>query len=100
MKGYSFAWDPRATIDVLSARARLGVVRAAALDEELELVRERLSALPESAPRAWLRGQWSPTIRKLILSRNPYHLYYAVDVAAEEVVALALRHERQRSPKL
>jgi plasmid stabilization system protein ParE len=100
MKPYAFVWDPRAAVEVLQARARLGVVRAATLDAELERARDRLCLLPWSAPRAWLREEWSETIRKLGLSRSPYHLYYAVDVSAEEVVALALRHEKQAEPDL
>ena len=97
---YRFVWDHRAALDVLNARTYLGVVRAELLDAELDVVRVRLELLPKSAPPAWLLGKWSETVRKLGLTNSPYHLYYAVDVAAEEVVALALRHERARPPKL
>jgi plasmid stabilization system protein ParE len=93
---YQFVWDQRAALELLAARTFLGRDRAAALDDELDVVAERLAEHPYAAPPAFLRGAWSESIRKLGLSKNPYHLYYEVDVAAEEVVVLSIRHESKR----
>ncbi len=100
MRSFRVVWDHAAALDVLEARAFLGVVRAATLDAELEKITERLSALPESAPPAYLRGRWSKTIRRLSLSRSPFYLFYIPDLAAEEVLMLALKHKSARPPKL
>jgi plasmid stabilization system protein ParE len=100
MRQYSVSWDPRAARELTDARAWLGSGRAVELNDELRHVRERLGAFPEMAPPVRLRGTWSTTVRRLVLIRNPYHLYYRVNHEAERIVVLSLWHERRRPPRL
>ena len=100
MRQFTVTWAPQASLDVLSARAGLGPVRAADLDDELERIRERLALLPEMGAPVKTRKEWSHTLRRVILGLSPYHLYYRVNVEAERVVVVALRHERRRPARL
>jgi plasmid stabilization system protein ParE len=101
MRSFAVTWSAAASLELLGARAYLGVVRAYALDDEVDRVTERLAALPESgAPTEPRRGQWSREIRKVVLSRNPYTLYYRLDLEAERVVIVAVRHQRRSPPRL
>ncbi len=93
-------WDRQGSLDVLDARARLGPFRAADLDAELEEVRERLAAFPDSGAEVKIRGEWSTKIRRVSLSRSPYRLFYRVNPKAERVVIFSLRHNRRRNPKM
>ena len=43
---------------------------------------------------------WEMSARRVILSRSPYHVYYRVSLAAERVIIVAVRHERERPRKL
>lgn len=99
MRQFTILWDPQGSLDVLSARAFLGPVRAADLDDELEQVRERLAALPELGAPVKTRRAWSLIVRRVILGRSPYHLYYRVNLQEERVVLFALRHESRRPPR-
>jgi plasmid stabilization system protein ParE len=101
MRHFTVTWDPRASLEVLAARTYLGVVRAAALDDELVRIRERLEGLPESGkPVEKSRGTWSTEIRKVSLSQSPYQLYYRVNLEAQRVVIFCLRHEKRRPLRL
>jgi plasmid stabilization system protein ParE len=100
MRQFAVLWDPRASLDVLSARTLLGPVRAAALDEELELLATRLAVLPEMGAPVKTRKEWSLVVRRLVLTRSPYHLYYRLSLVAERVVLFALWHENRRPPRL
>jgi len=100
MRNFTVVFNSDGTLDVISARAFLGVGRAADLDEELEQVRNRLSALPESGnPTKTRRGGWSFHVRRVVLSSVRFTLYYRLDLEAELVVISALRHQRQRQPR-
>lgn len=100
MRRYAVAWAPLASLDLLATRTFLGPRRGAELDEDLERVRERLSALPESGAPVKVRGKWTNQVRRISLSRSPYHLFYRVNAAAERVVIISFRHERRRPPRL
>lgn len=100
MRQFTVLWDQCASLDLLSARTFLGPVRAAALDEELNHLRKRLSALPEMGAPVKTRKEWSLVVRRLILSRSPYHLYYRLNLPAERVVLVALWHESRRPPRI
>ena len=100
MRDFTVAWDHLGAIEHLEARAFLGVTRAARLDEELQRVVARLAACPESGQRIQIRpGVWSDVERKIPLSRSPYVLFYRLDIDAERVTILRLRHERARPLK-
>ncbi len=81
-------------------RAYLGPGLAVMLDAELELVTERLAANPELAPRAWWRAKRHPRVRRLVLLRCPFHLYYAVEHETQGIVILSVWHEKRRPSKL
>jgi plasmid stabilization system protein ParE len=100
MRRFSVTWDPKASLEVLSARAFLGPVHAADFDDELETLRERLAGLPESGAPVEIRGDWSTKIRKVNLTRSPYRLYYRLNLPAERVVIFCVRHQRRRPPRL
>lgn len=76
MKAYTVRLEARAQHEVEEARARMGAGRGVVLDEELRAVQERLSENPEIGPRARTRSGRHPTLRWLVLLRNPYLLYW------------------------
>jgi plasmid stabilization system protein ParE len=100
VKAYAIQWSARARAEVEEIRAYLGSGLAIMLDAELELVTERLSENPELAPRAYWRATRHPRVRRLILLRCPFHLYYAVDHTKQRIVVLSVWHEKRKPPKL
>jgi len=100
MRSFAVIWDPEASLDTLSARAFLGVARAAELDEEIERIVKRLAAFPESGAPVKMRRRWSFAVRRVTLSRNPYLLFYRLDLEAQRIVIVALRHQRSRPLRL
>ena len=44
------------------------------------------------------RAQAKPTLRKIGVPRYPYNVYYTVDVQAEEVIIITVRHT-SRAPE-
>jgi len=100
MRNFTVRWRPQGSLHVLQARAFLGPYRAAVLDQELEEIRERLSALPESGAPVKTRRGWSLDVRKMILTRSPYHLYYRLDLEGKRVILFTLWHENRRPPRL
>lgn len=67
-----------------------------AIREELTKARELLSRNPEAGPAA----EDHPGIRRLLLIRVSYHLYYRVNHAARQVEILAFWHTRRMPPEL
>jgi len=100
MSRYRVAWDTRASVELLRARARLGVAGAADLDRALEHVRELLGTFPRLGGPAWLEGRWHETVRRLIVGETGYLLFYRVFDESAVVFVLSIRHEKQRPPKL
>jgi plasmid stabilization system protein ParE len=47
-----------------------------------------------------IRGKWSTTVRRVILDRSGYHLYYRARLEAGVIVVLCVWHERRRAPRL
>jgi len=68
MRHFTVTWDPKGSLELLRARAFLGPGRAEDLDDELEAIRVRLEALPESGAQVLVRGEWSSRIRKVPLT--------------------------------
>lgn len=100
MKPYTVRLEARAQREVEEARERIGAGRLVVLDEELRAVQERLSENPEIGPRARTRSGRHPTLRWLVLLRNPYLLYYWVSHKRELVAIVSLWHNRRRRPKV
>ena len=100
MKAYTIRWEPRALRELEEAQARMGAGRAVVLDEELDGAEQTLSENPEIGPRARTRSGRHPTLRWLVLLRNPYLLYYRVSHKRELVAVVSLWHNRRRRPKL
>lgn len=46
------------------------------LDEEVAEAFRRLEALPQAGARVRIRDEWSTTVRRVILDRCGYYLYY------------------------
>jgi plasmid stabilization system protein ParE len=99
MRCFAVLWTRRASLQVLRARTFLGPVRAADLDQELESVRERLEALPEVGAPVLRRGTWDLTLRRVILARTPFHVYYRLDIEQQNIEIVSLWHEKQRPPR-
>jgi hypothetical protein len=85
---------------VQEIRSWLGPGLAVMLDAELVLATDRLSANPEIAPRVWWRAKRHPRVRRLVLLRCPFHLYYAVEHAKKGIVILSMWHEKRMPLKL
>jgi len=100
VKAYAVAWEPRALREAEQIRAQMGAGRAVLLDEELDAAAERLSENPEIGPRARTRSGRHPTLRWLVLLRNPYLLYYRVSHKRRLVAVVSLWYNRRRRPKL
>lgn len=72
---------------------------SAALVDDLERAFELIAAQPGIGARA--RNAKREGIRRLLLSRTGYHLYYQVNADARRVEILALWHSRRgREPSL
>lgn len=67
-----------------------------ALREELGKARELLARNPEAGPAA----EDHPGVRRLLLERVSYHVYYRVNADARQVEILAFWHTRRRPPAL
>jgi plasmid stabilization system protein ParE len=100
VRAFVIAWRRRASLQILEARAFVGVVRAAALDDEIEAVTRRLAACPEMGAPVRVRGAWPMTIRKVPVGRTGYDVYYRVNLKTERIVMLLFWHEARQAPKL
>jgi plasmid stabilization system protein ParE len=67
------------------------------LVDELDAALDLLAQTPAAGRRVALRGY--QRVRRLLLRRASYHLYYQVDIAGLEVRLLAFRHTRRRPPR-
>lgn len=90
----------RARREVEEVRAFLGAARARAFDDKLAQILERLEAHPKLGGPAFLGGRWSKSVRKLIVGRTGYLLFYRVRERAALVEVLSIWHERRRPPRL
>jgi plasmid stabilization system protein ParE len=73
--------------------------RAAApelLFDEIDAVLELLARSPAAGRRVAMRGH--DDVRRLLLPRSGYHLYYRVDFEAVIVRLVLFRHARRRPP--
>ncbi|NUQ79291.1 MAG: type II toxin-antitoxin system RelE/ParE family toxin [Polyangiaceae bacterium] len=100
MKAYTIRWEPRALRELEEAQEHTGAGHVVVLDEELDGAEKTLSENPEIGPRARTRSRRHPTLRWLVLLRNPYLLYYRVSHKQKLVAIVALWHNRRRRPKL
>jgi plasmid stabilization system protein ParE len=87
---------PRAARELDEARAD---ARSRDLDEEVADAFRRLEALPQTGGRVRIRGKWSTTVRRVILDRSGYHVYYLVRLEAGVIVVLCVWHGRRRAPR-
>ncbi len=97
MSRFAVLLTPRATRELDQARAD---GQALDLDEEVAEAFRRLEALPQTGARVRIRGKWSTTVRRVILDRSGYHLYYRARLEAGVIVVLCVWHERRRAPRL
>jgi len=67
-----------------------------AIREELAKARDLLARNPEAGPAA----EDHPGIRRLLLARVSYHLYYRVNRAARQIEIVAFWHTRRGPPAL
>jgi len=87
---------PRAATEIRRASSWWQANRPAApaaLAEDLERAFEILSMQPGVGARAVNTGKES--LRRLLLSRTSYHLYYQVNPAERRIELLALWHSRR-----
>jgi plasmid stabilization system protein ParE len=92
--------DTESALDVVRARAFLGVVRAMKLDAELSRIRARLREAPESGAKVWVRGKWLDNVRRIPLSDVPYRLFYRLNLKDKRVVIFSIRHNSRRNPRM
>lgn len=89
---------PRAAAEIRLASAWWRANRQAApfaLADDLERAFELIAAQPGIGARA--RNPKKEGVRRLLLSRTGYHLYYQVNAEAGRVEVLALWHSRRGS---
>jgi plasmid stabilization system protein ParE len=93
---------PRAAVEIRRASTWWRANREAApfaLVEDLERAFELVAAQPGIGSRA--RNARKEGIRRLLLSRTGYHLYYQVNAEAGRIEILALWHSRRgREPAI
>ncbi len=93
---------PRAAAEIRRASAWWRANRSAApfaLVEDLERAFELVAAQPGIGARA--RNAKKEGVRRLLLSRTDYHLYYQVNAEAGRIEILALWHaHRGREPSI
>jgi len=93
---------PRAATEIRRASAWWRANREAApfaLIEDLERAFELIAAQPGIGARA--RNAKMEGVRRLLLSRTGYHLYYQVNADAGRIEILALWHSRRgRAPAI
>jgi plasmid stabilization system protein ParE len=103
-RALSILFTARASREMDDARSWLekhrGSERVEEMADELAKALDRLAILPEMGARVWTGSSWSKTLRRLLLRRSGYHLYYRVQPKAAQVVVLAVWHERRKRPKL
>ena len=103
MKRYAIAFAPDAQEQAAKIRAwwlehRPGA--RALFDEELVAAAARIAVAPETGPRYVRRGT-SRELRRVLLPKTRYHLYYSVDDLHETITILAMWHAtRGRGPLL
>lgn len=93
---------PRAAAEIRRASAWWRANRPAAplaLVEDLERALKLVAAQPGIGARA--RNAKKEAVRRLLLSRTGYHLYYQVNAEAGQIEVVALWHSRRgREPSI
>ncbi|MEP7126393.1 MAG: type II toxin-antitoxin system RelE/ParE family toxin [Byssovorax sp.] len=97
---FAVLFKERASREIDEARAWLlkhqGPARVAQLDDDLARSLHLLEAFPEMA--ALVPG--SKTVRRTLLERCRYHVYYRVFREAEQIMVICFWHKARRSPRL
>ena len=94
-------YPARSPADACGARVVARENRLAApelLDQELRSVLAVIAAAPTLGAPA--RDAHLVGVRRILLRRTRYHVYYRVDVAAGRLEILALWHARRQPPSL
>jgi plasmid stabilization system protein ParE len=69
--------------------------RGRVLDDAIASALRRLEVCPEMGPLAPSRSKRS-TMRRVLLRRVRYHLYYRLDMAAERIIVSSFWHTSRR----
>src|SRR5271155_3525677 len=103
MRQFTTIFAVRAVRESNEARAWLathrGAERVAQLNDEVNAALDRLERFPKmGAPvRSRSRG---PNVRRIILDRSGYHLYYRAHLESCLIEVICLWHEKRRPPTL
>jgi len=104
MRELSIVFTAKASREIDDARAWLdqhrSVERADEMADDLAKALDRISLLPETGARVWIGSSWSKTLRRVLLRRSGYHLYYRVRPKAAQIVVLSVWHEKRQPPRL
>lgn len=68
------------------------------LVDEIDNTLELIARAPLAGRQIELRGH--PNVRRLLLRRSNYHLYYRIDAEDGDVQLLAFRHARRKPRRL
>ena len=94
----SYAARVAAQMDVALAWWRRHRLQAPVLLlDEIDVALDIVARVPQAGRRMELRGY--ENVRRLLLPRTSYHLYYRVDLEILEVQLLAFRHSRRKPPR-
>jgi plasmid stabilization system protein ParE len=92
---FAIIFDANATREWEEARSwiaeHLGAYRAALLDDELA----RTFTLLEACPKMYPLAPASKTLRRLLLKRSGYHVYYRVFSRKKQIVVMRLWHAKR-----
>ena len=103
MKQFTTIFAARAVRESNEARAWLaehrGADRVARLNDEVNEALDRLERFPEMGAPVRSRSS-GPSVRRIILDRSGYHLYYRAHLESCLVEVICFWHEKRRPPKL
>jgi plasmid stabilization system protein ParE len=103
MKKFSAVFNKRATRETQRAQSWLannrGLGHVEQLNDEINDALDALEESPEMGVLVATRPRRGPPVRRLILEKSGYHLYYCADRSAWRIEVVSLWHEKRRPPK-
>ncbi len=103
MRRYGILLESRAKREIDDAVAwwaDRSPARAMAIGDELARAYQLHERCPDMGRLVVVKRRPKVEVRRVVLARVGYHLYYRVDHMAEVVIGLSFWHEKRRAPRL